>query len=207
MIALYVLGFVITTTGTLLYVRVLWRNAAATTRVASQMAWLSANLVFMLTGTKMAAIFCGYSGALNLLIIVVGLTRRRAIWVRSQDLACVIAVATCLGAYLAFHEHLMVVTLLAVIANQVATWPTYQNAWMGGEKTPAMFMATVAACGSAAVSEWILNGFSFIGMAGVLTAIAGNVILSGLVMRRRFTNADVIAITPEATPELSRAAA
>lgn len=205
MIALYVAGFVVTTAGTVLYVRVLWRNDQARLRVASQVAWLSANTVFMLTGTKMAAIFCGYSGALNLLIIVVGVTRRRHIWMRNQDLPCMVAVAVCLGGYSVYSAHLMAVTLLAVIANQVATWPTYQNAWHGGEKTVAMFMATVGASSAAAVSEWILNGFSLMGMAGVLTAIAGNIILVGLTLYRRLASLEAANSIPEMTPELSTA--
>jgi len=207
MIALYVTGFVVTSVGTALYVRVLWQNDQATLRVASQVAWLSANTVFMLTGTKMVAIFCGYSGALNLLIIVVSLLRQRHIWVRNQDLPCIVAVAACLGGYFVYSEQLMFVTLLAVLANQVATWPTYQNAWAGGEKTIVMFMSVVASSGAAAVSEAILHGFSFIGMAGVLTAIAGNITLTCLTLYRRLATVGATRSIPEALPELAGASA
>jgi hypothetical protein len=205
MVALYVAGFIITTVGTFLYVRVLWRNDAARLRVASQMAWLSANIVFMMTGTKMAAIFCGYCGMLNLLIIVVGLVRRRVVWVRSQDLTCVVAVAVCLSGYFAFNEYLVLVTLLAVLANQVATWPTYQNAWLGGEKTVAMFMAAITANVAAVVSEWILNGFSLIGMAGMLVAIFGNIILTGLTFYRHIAVTKRSVVVLDAEPKLGGA--
>lgn len=207
MFILYIVGFVITTVGTLVYVWVLWKDDQARLRVASQVAWLSANMVFMLTGTKFVAIYCGYSGALNLLIIVVSLLRRRSIWVRNQDLPCIVAVAACLGGYFVFNEYLMFVTLLAVIANQVATWPTYQNAWAGNEKTAFMFMMTVVACSAAGVSQWVLNGFSFIGMAGVLTAIAGNILLVNLTLYRRLTTTKATNTRTEARLELSGASA
>lgn len=154
-------------------------------RMASWIAWLTANTVFtaiaFLDHAYLAAVINGLAAAANAAVLGVSASKRQGIRPQGMiDWSCLIAATVCLAIPLLFPENKLLGALLAMIANATATWPTVLHAWSRPrEETWQLFAANAVAGGLSFVGIALETGMSLATLAGPLMTIIGS---GGLVL-------------------------
>ena len=154
-------------------------------RMASWIAWLTANGIFTIIalqeGSWIAVAINSVSVITN--ILVIGASMKRRVSLRPDDAidwSCLIASVTCVAVIIMIPENKLLVALLAMAANIIATTPTIRHAWSKPrEEAWQLFAANVFANSLGVVGIILVSGVELIAVAGPLIATLGNL---GLVM-------------------------
>jgi hypothetical protein len=166
-------------------------------RMASWIAWLSANAVFcviaLLGHTYLAVAINGVSALANLAIIVVSMAQRQGQKPSGiTDWSCLASALVCLLVLAIFPDNKALGASLAMAANVIATWPTIVHAWhRPREEAWQLFAANAAANGLAFMGVATTNGLKLSAVAGPMMAVLGNVSLTMITAGRSWlTNAE-----------------
>lgn len=149
-------------------------------RMASWVAWLTANTVFSVVafhnGSYLAMTINAIAALTNLLVILASLKQRVPIKPGdSIDWSCLMMSIICIVIAVAIPSDKMLGALLAMAANIVATIPTLRHAWIRpNEETWQLFAANTFANSLSLMSILIVSGFEFASVAGPLMAVIGN---------------------------------
>jgi hypothetical protein len=199
--------------GVLQYVRAILGQGTKP-RMASWMAWLTANSVFMYIamseGAYLAAAINGAGVLGNVLVIVA--SQKKKVPMRPADLtdwSCLAVSLLCIVLMAVMVEHKTAGALLAITANLVATAPTFRHAWRRPrEEAWQLFAANATANGLGVAGIIIATGEEFTTMAGPLISTLGNLALVGITAGRGLLVAvenevvhDVELIEEELAPE------
>lgn len=152
-------------------------------RMASWIAWLTANTVFAAValgeGAQLAAAINAIAALSNALVIVASLSR--GVGARPTDMidwSCLVMSLVCIAICVIFPENKIMGALLAMTANVVATIPTLRHAWhKPKEETWQLFAANACAGGLSVGGIVLVGGFEFITAAGPLMTVIGNLSL------------------------------
>lgn len=159
-------------------------------RLASWIAWLSANSVFtavaFLEHAYMAAAINGLAALANATILTVSLVRRQGQKPSgATDWSCLIAASACLLMQVIFPEHQLLGAVLAMVANATASWPTIVHAWhRPKEESWQFFTANIAAGGLSSASIVLTSGFGLVALAGPLMTMIGNTVMTSITVGR-----------------------
>jgi hypothetical protein len=159
-------------------------------RLASWIAWLSANSVFTAVAffehAYLAAIINGLAAAANAAILIVSLARRQGQRPTGMtDWSCLTAASACLLMQVAFPKYQLLGAILAMVANATATWPTIVHAWhRPKEESWQFFMANIAAGGLSSAGIALTSGFGLVALAGPMMTVIGNVVMTSITVGR-----------------------
>jgi hypothetical protein len=149
-------------------------------RMASWVAWLTANTVFSVVafhnGAYLAVAINGIAAFTNLLVIVASVKQRVSMKPGDTiDWSCLIMAIICIVIVVAIPGDKTLGALFAMVANVVATIPTLRHAWTRpNEETWQLFAANGFANGLSLMSILLVSGFEFTSVAGPLMAVIGN---------------------------------
>lgn len=188
-IALACVGAGISFYGVLQYVKAIM-GAGTKPRMASWVAWLTANSVFtyiaVSEGAWLAAAINGAGVLANGLVIITSAKKR--VSMRPTDMtdwACLAVSLLCIAMIIIMAENKTAGALFAIAANLVATAPTFRHAWhKPREEAWQLFAANSTANGLGVVGIIIATGPEFVTMAGPLISALGNLALVGITAGR-----------------------
>ena len=176
-------------------------------RIASWVAWLTANSVFttiaFLEHAYLAAIINGLAALANAAVLIASAIRRQGTKPQGiTDWSCLIAASICLLIQVLFPNNQLLGAILAMIANATAPWPTVVHGWhRPDEEAWQLFAANMAAGGLSLTGVAIESGFSLVTAAGPLMTVIGNLTLVLITVGRRWT----ICAEEEIIEELQKA--
>lgn len=155
-------------------------------RVASWLAWAVTNTVFAWLAYSheayWAASFSVVAALLNYAVLVICLLKRRGSFKRA-DIACLVMVAACL-ALIAISASDLAIAWAGIVANLVATIPTFNNAWKHFKhESWHLFGANALANLLGVLSAGSFDDFAKI--AGPLVGMSGNVALTFIIVYRK----------------------
>lgn len=159
-------------------------------RLASWIAWLSANSVFtavaFLEHAYLAAIINGLAAAANAAILVISIARRQGEKPTGRtDWSCLVAASACLLMQVLFPKAQLLGAILAMAANATASWPTIVHAWhRPKEESWQFFTANIAAGGLSSAGIALTSGFGLVALAGPLMTMIGNIIMTSITVGR-----------------------
>jgi hypothetical protein len=185
------IGAAISWWGTARYIASI-RRGETQPRLASWIAWATANSVLMtvaiLHGAIIAAIFNGLAALGNIAVLVLcGIKRAGERPQGSTDWACLIASGACLLTILIFPHMMLADAVLAMCANVIATWPTIQHAWQKPrEEAWQLFAANGGANLLGLVSVFASAGAGLANIAGPLISMVGNAGLVAITVGRNW---------------------
>jgi hypothetical protein len=172
--------------GTLIYGTHTWRRKNKP-RIASWLAWAVTNTVFAWLAytheAYWAATFSAAAATLNYGVLVICLMRRRGSF-KAADMACLATVFACL-LLIATSASDLAIAWAGIVANLVATAPTFHNAWRHARhETWHLFGANAIANLLGIFSAGGIDDFTKI--AGPLVGMSGNLVLTSIILYRRW---------------------
>jgi hypothetical protein len=159
-------------------------------RMASWVAWLTANVIFAITalhmGAYLAATIDGIAALTNAAVIAVSVRQR--VDVKPGDItdwSCLMLSIICIVVITIIPQEKTMIAALAMVANLTATIPTFRHAWTRPkEETWQLFAANGFAGGLGFIGVLLASGFSIVSLAGPLMAMAGNLGLVAITVGR-----------------------
>lgn len=176
--------------GVLQYVRAILAHGTKP-RMASWVAWLTANSVFtyiaMSEGAWLAAAINTAGVFANILVIVASAKKNVSMRpVDMTDWSCLLVSLLCIMLMLLMDDNKTAGALFAIAANLVATTPTFRHAWhKPREEAWQLFAANATANGLGVIGIIIATGAEFTTLAGPLISTLGNLMLVGVTAGRR----------------------
>lgn len=171
--------------GTFIYGVHTWRRKNKP-RMASWLAWAVTNSVFAWLAyahdAYWPAAFSAVAATLNYAVLFVCLIRQRGSFKR-VDVGCLVAVAACL-VLIAGSASDLAIAWMSIVANLIATAPTFHNAWRHAQhETWHLFGANALANLLGVLSAGSVDDFTKI--AGPLVGLSGNLALTAIIFYRR----------------------
>jgi hypothetical protein len=156
-------------------------------RIASWFAWAVTNTVFAWLAYSheayWAASFSAVAALLNYTVLFICLLRRRGSFKRA-DVLCLLVVAACLG-LIATSASDLAIAWAGIVANLIATVPTFNNAWKHyRHETWHLFGANALANLLGVLSAGGFDDFAKI--AGPLVGMSGNIALTSIIIYRKW---------------------
>jgi hypothetical protein len=161
-------------------------------RMASWVAWLTANGVFtaiaLQDGAYIAAAINGMGVATNISVIMASALRKVDMKPSdAMDWWCMLVSVACIGSVLIVPDNKILAATLGMVANLVATAPTFRHAWKKPhEETWQLFAANAFANGLGVASVALANGVELVVIAGPLVATIGNATLVFITAGRKW---------------------
>lgn len=177
--------------GVLQYVRAILYGGTKP-RMASWVAWLTANSIFTIIAFQQEAVLAGainiVAASSNALVIAISVKKKvRMKPADSIDWACLVASIVCVSAVFLVPEDKMLVALLAMVANIIATTPTFRHAWSKPhEEAWQLFAANASASALGVAGIIMVSGVELASIAGPLIAMLGNMTLVGITAGRKW---------------------
>ncbi|MDN5274279.1 MAG: hypothetical protein JWP06_180 [Candidatus Saccharibacteria bacterium] len=172
--------------GTLIYGAHTWQRKNKP-RVASWLAWAVTNTVFAWLAYSheayWAAAFSASAATLNYSVLIICVVRRRGSF-QGIDAVCLAAVAVCL-LLVTTSANDLTLAWVSVVANLIATAPTFHNAWRHARReTWHLFGANALAN---LLGVLCAGGFDdFAKIAGPLVGMSANIALTSIILWRRW---------------------
>jgi len=193
-IALACIGAGISFYGVLQYVNGILHHGTKP-RMASWVAWLTANSIFTIIALQESAWLAAAINGAGVLAnaLIVGMSMRKKVPMKPVDgidWACLVISVACVTLILVLPENKVAVALLAMAANLIATTPTFRHAWAKPrEETWQLFAANAVANGLGTAGVVLVSGLEFVAMAGPLVSTLGNVALVSITLGRGWLTA------------------
>jgi hypothetical protein len=201
---LAVLGALISLWGTAKYMVEIGRGRTQP-RLASWIAWGTANLVLMavgfLNGNVLAGVFNGVGALGNISVLLLSAVKRAGERpAGTTDWTCLVTSGLCLSAIVAFPHMWQLDACLAMTANVVATWPTIQHAWhRPREEAWQLFAANSGANALGLTGVIASGGMVLCNIAGPLISMLGNLALVMITVGRNW----LTRVTEEVQEEIT----
>lgn len=161
-------------------------------RMASWIAWLTANMIFSIVAFHeqawLAVAINGVGVVTNILVVIAsGIKKVPMKPADAIDWSCLIASIICIGVMVTIPDMKLLAAMLAMVANLVATIPTFRHAWTKPyEETWQLFAACVIANSLGIVSIVLSSGLEMVTLAGPLIATLGNASLLLMTTARKW---------------------
>lgn len=168
-------------------------------RMASWIAWLTANSIFTIVAFQeqawLAVAINGMGVVTNLLVVATSRSKKVPMKpVDAIDWSCLFASVICVGVIVFIPDMKLFAAMLAMVANLVATVPTFRHAWSKPhEETWQLFAANAVANGLGIISIAVSSGAEMATLAGPLVSTLGNTALVMITAARKW----VVAVEEE----------
>ena len=198
-----IIGAGIATFGVVLYVIGIMRRGTKP-RMASWIAWGTGNTIFTIAAFQehsyVGAAIDLIAALANLLVIIASFHKKVA--GKPNDIidwACLASSLACIAVMVLAPDDMLLGAFMGMLANATATIPTLRHAWMKPrEETWQLFIANAASGAISLGGILIMDGFMIETTAGPLMTILGSSSLVAIILlRRRFTRAEVMSLVAE----------